>query len=296
MTSRRDFLRLAGVGGVVFASRLAGASPATKRKSGGREDFFFLQLSDTHWGYRGPANPQADLTLKTTIETINGVQAQPDFIVFTGDLTHTTEDEAMRRQRMRELKQLTSALKVKTLYLMPGEHDASLDRGAAYQESFGRPSYSFQHKGIHFFVLDNVSDPEASVGDAQIDWLHGELKKLPREAPIVVFTHRPLFDLYAQWDWTTKDGTKVIDALMPFKNVTVFYGHIHQEHHHKTEHISHHAARSLVFALPAPGSQPKRVPVAWDPASPFKGLGFRKVAGLRYDGEPEITEFPVVDR
>jgi len=60
--------------------------------------------------------------------------------------------------------------------------------------------------------------------------------------------------------------------------VTVFYGHIHQEHHFKTGAIAHHAAQSLIFPLPAPLSQPKRTPVAWDPAHPRRGLGFREIS------------------
>jgi 3',5'-cyclic AMP phosphodiesterase CpdA len=293
--SRRDFLKLVSAGGVVFASGLAGASPLakSKKKSGRFEDFFFLQLSDTHWGFAGPPNPQADMTLKKAVATINSVGRQPDFIVFTGDLTHTTDDAAIRRKRMSEFKQIVSELKVKTLKLMAGEHDASLDAGAAYQEFFGELHYSFDHKGVHFVVLDNVSDPGAAVGDAQIDWLSSDLKRLGRDAPIVVLTHRPLFDLYPQWDWATKDGSKVVDVLMPYKNVTVFYGHIHQENHHKTEHIEHHAARSLIFALPAPGSQPKRAPVPWDTAEPFKGLGYRRVDVEPYDGDTKLIELPV---
>ena len=44
-----------------------------------------------------------------------------------------------------------------------------------------------------------------------------------------------------------------------------------------TGRIAHHAATSLIFPLPAPGSRPKRAPVPWDPAAPYKGLGFREV-------------------
>ena len=44
-----------------------------------------------------------------------------------------------------------------------------------------------------------------------------------------------------------------------------------------TGHIAHHAAKSLMFPLPAPGSQPKRDPIAWDPAQPYRGLGVREV-------------------
>jgi len=109
-----------------------------------------------------------------------------------------------------------------------------------------------------------------------------------------VFTHRPLFDLSPEWDWDTKDGAKVIDVLLPHPHVTVFYGHIHQEHHHRTEHIVHHAARSLIFPLPAPGSVPKKVPLDWDPAAPFQGLGYRKVDATGTEGARQLTELPVV--
>jgi hypothetical protein len=289
--NRRDILRLMGVGGVVFASGLAGAA-TTKKKHESAEDFFFLQLSDTHWGYSGVSNPKADVTLPEAIETINRVSAKPDFIVFTGDLTHTTDDPAERRKRMKEFKQLAARLKVKVLHLLPGEHDAAKDAGQAYHELFGPSHYAFDHKGVHFVALDNVSDPAGAVGAAQIDWLSADLKNTPAAVPVVVFTHRPLFDLYPQWEWSTQDGAKVIDVLTSRKNVTVFYGHIHQEHHQMTADIAHHAARSLIFALPAPGSVPKKVPVTWDPAAPYSGLGYRRVA-LTPNVAPALTELPV---
>lgn len=53
-----------------------------------------------------------------------------------------------------------------------------------------------------------------------------------------------------------------------------------------TDHIAHHAARSLVFALPAPGSQPKRAPLPWDAAHPGRGLGFRDV-----DADPRGPDY-----
>jgi len=189
-----------------------------------------------------------------------------------------TDDEAERHKRMREFKLIVADLKTPVQRYMPGEHDASLDQGKAFQEHFGATHYSFDHKGVHFAVIDNVSDPQAAIGDAQIDWLLSDLKPLPSDAPIVVFTHRPLFDLAPQWDWATKDGSKAIDLLQHWKNVTVFYGHIHQEHHFKTGAIAHHAAQSLIFPLPAPLSQPKRAPVPWDPAHPRRGLGFREIS------------------
>jgi len=289
--SRRDVLRLLGVGGVVFASGLAGAAEGHKRRRP-EDDFFFLQLSDTHWGYAGVSNPQADITLPTAIDTINGLGARPDFVVFTGDLIHTTDDDAVRRKRMTEFKALAARLKVPALHFLAGEHDAAKDAGRAFHDLFGPSHYAFDHKGIHFVALDNVSDPAGAVGAAQIDWLAADLRKTPAAVPVVVFTHRPLFDLYPQWEWATQDGAKVIDVLSSRRNVTVFYGHIHQEHHQMTGHIAHHAARSLVFALPPPGSVPKKAPVTWNPAAPFRGLGYRRVA-LATGAAPSLTELPV---
>ena len=296
MIDRRRFLQLAAVGGgAVFASALPGSVRATgKNGAAGYEEFFFVQLSDTHWGYSGPANPEADSTLRKTVATVNALNIQPDFIVFTGDLTHTTNDSAERRRRLTEFRGIVSELKVKDVRFMPGEHDASLDSGAAYKELFGETHYAFDHKGVHFVTLDNVSDPGASVGETQLQWLKADLAQLGKSTPIVVFTHRPLFDLAPAWDWATRDGAKAIEILMPYANVTVFYGHIHQEHHHQTGHIAHHSAKSLIFPLPAPMSQPKRAPLPWDPARPNKGLGFREVEAEVNDARYKITEFPVV--
>lgn len=271
---RRDFLKLAGLGGVVFASSLG---PWGAALAAARQDFFFVQMTDTHWGFEGPPNPEAKNTLKRAVAAVNQLQRQPDFIIFTGDLTHAAEDDKERLRRMTEFKSIVADLKVKDVRFIPGENDAGLDGGAMYRTMFGAGNYSFDHKAIHFVALDNVSDPNGLIGENQLQWLHADLARFDKSQPIVVFAHRPLFDLYPQWDWATKDGAKAIEIMAPYQNVTVFYGHIHQEHHQMTGTIAHHAAESLIFPFPLAGSQPKRAPVAWDAAHPYKGLGYRSV-------------------
>ncbi len=291
---RRDFLKLAGMGGVVFVSGVGRMAHAAEQK-GAMDDFFFVQLSDTHWGFDGPKiNPDAKGTLQKAVAAVNSLARQPDFIVFTGDLSHTTDDPQERRKRLREFKEIIGQLKVKTIRLMPGEHDASLDNGAAFRELFGETHYTFNHKGVTFIVLDNVSDPTASIGDAQLLWMREELSKVAKDARIVVLTHRPLFNLYPQWDWATRDGAKAMELLMPYRDVTVFYGHIHQENHHVTGHIPHISAKSLIFPLPPPGSLPKRIPIPWDPVFPYKGLGFRGIGTAPVKSEFVITEYPII--
>jgi len=291
---RREFLKLIGVAGVVFVSSLTGNPGFSLSQSKGGQDFFFVQLSDTHWGFEGAQiNPDAKGTLIKAVKEVNGLRQRPDLIVFTGDLTQTTDDTNVRKARMREFKQIVDELDTKLVYFMPGEHDASLDNGETYRDYFGETHYTFDHKGVHFIAIDNVSDPTGSIGEAQLAWLQSELAKRKPDDNIVVLTHRPLFDLYPQWDWATKDGQKALDLLMPYKNVTVFYGHIHQENHHMTGHIAHHSAKSLMVPLPAPGSMPKRQPIPWSSSEPYKGMGFRNVHSEFERNKFDMTEYPV---
>jgi 3',5'-cyclic AMP phosphodiesterase CpdA len=297
-------LKLTTLGGVVFASNifrgLAGcgsgsASNPTPRPGsprGAQEDFFFLQLSDTHWGFSGPAvNPEPRLELPGAIAMINAAASKPDFVMFTGDLTHNTDDIAVRRQRMLEFKQVVSTLQIDMVKFIPGEHDAGDDRGGAFREVFGDTYYSFAHKGIHFIALDNVSDPTSNLGDAQLAWLQNDLAALDAGTPIVVFAHKPLWLLRPDWDWLTFDGSKATDMLMPFDNVTVFFGHIHQELHYMTGHIPHYAARSLMFVLPSPDVDADvPTPLPWNPAHPNGGLGYRSIDASAGPGNYQVTE------
>src|SRR5437879_6805914 len=165
---RREFIQLAGlatagVAGVVFSSGLGGVSLAAGR--GRAEDFMFLQMSDLHWGFTGPAvNPDAEGTLDKAIAHVNALPNQPDFIVFTGDLTHTTDDPQERRKRLAHVRDAVGKLKGRTHRYLAGEHDASLDRAQAFKEFFGETRYTFDHKGVHFIVLDKVSDPTGTLG------------------------------------------------------------------------------------------------------------------------------------
>lgn len=47
---RRQFMRLAAVGGLAYASGLRGWQ-AMAAATGQRDDFYFVQLSDSHWGF-----------------------------------------------------------------------------------------------------------------------------------------------------------------------------------------------------------------------------------------------------
>jgi 3',5'-cyclic AMP phosphodiesterase CpdA len=285
--SRRDFLAMAGVGGLVFASGLPGCASTM----GTGADFSFVQLTDIHWGYGNPkVNPDTRGTFTRALAAVNALEQKPDFVVFTGDLTQTTDDPKVRRQRLREFQDMSKSLNVPVRYFA-GEHDASLDRGEAYLEVFGGAMYyTFEHKGIHFIVLDNISDPAPILGAKQIAWLKDDLAKQRADQPIVVLTHRPLFSMYPQWDWATRDGQQAIDLLMPFKNVTVFYGHVHHEHHFNTGHIPHHAAKAVMFPLSPVGSMANKTQLPWNAAKPYDGLGWRTVRATASGAAQQMRE------
>src|SRR5262249_57552895 len=86
---RRELMKLLGLGGVVLGSGLPGFSLAAS-KGKPAEDFMFLQLSDAHWGFSGPPNPEADKTLKEAVQAANASKLKPDFIGFTAHRTPTT--------------------------------------------------------------------------------------------------------------------------------------------------------------------------------------------------------------
>jgi 3',5'-cyclic AMP phosphodiesterase CpdA len=288
--NRRDFMRVSGtsigIGALLHFAPFAGsASGGVFRKffhgSNGEAPgpFSIVQLSDTHVGFQGPPNPLGIRAFERAVDVINALHPQPDLILFTGDLTHDSEDTSEHAKRMKSFKSIADRLKVKKRMVVPGEHDAALDGGELFREHFGEMHYSFDHRGVHFVALDNVSRGRPIVGADQIAWLKNDLARYPKTAPIVVFTHRPLFDLKPEWEWFTRDGDEVMNVLAPYEAVTVLYGHIHRLDHERRGNAQHYAARSLIFAFPDPAITSDKKPLPFDREQPFRNLGVRTISG-----------------
>lgn len=282
---RRDFLKISGaaLGGAAllrFTSTAEASSFLRGRNGEAPSPFSIVQLSDTHVGFQGPPDPLGTKAFERAVEMVNALDPQPDLVLFTGDLTHDSEDPAEHARRMASFRSIGDRLRVKKRYHVPGEHDAALDGGVLFRENFGESHYSFDHRGVHFVALDNVSLGKPVVGGTQIEWLKRDLSRYPTTAPVIVFTHRPLFDLKPEWEWFTGDGDAVMNVLAPYDNVTVLYGHIHRADHHTAGRVQHHAARSLIFAFPDPATAAEKKPLAFDSAHPFRNLGIRRVSSV----------------
>jgi 3',5'-cyclic AMP phosphodiesterase CpdA len=239
-------------GGVPRSLGLLGEANA--QSAGG---FTFLQISDSHLGFGGPANPNALGTLEAAINQIKALPARPAFMIHTGDITHLS-----KASQFDDAERLISQARLDVHYV-PGEHDV-LDEGMKlYGERYGRGTkgagwYSFDAAGVHFIGLVNVVNLKAggmgNLGDEQLAWLESDLAGRSASTPIVVFAHIPLWVIYQQWGWGTDDGGRVLDLLKRFGSVTVLNGHIHQIIQKVEGNIAFHTARSTAFPQPAPGT------------------------------------------
>jgi 3',5'-cyclic-AMP phosphodiesterase len=240
----------------------------------------FVQISDTHIGFKKPANEHVKETLQKTIDAINSLPVPPAFVVHTGDISHLSKPEEFDLA-----KQLLSQLKV-PLFTLPGEHDTIGDRGKAYEEAFPRKDAReglqvWDQAGIHFISLTNVLDfgttGAGKLGQAQLDLLEKDLVGQKQDTPLVVFSHIPLYNLYPKWGWATADSARLVSLLSRFASVTVLTGHIHQVIEHSEGKIRFHSAAATAFPLPAPGHGEQPTPVKLPAKHLLTALGFRTV-------------------
>jgi 3',5'-cyclic-AMP phosphodiesterase len=239
-------------------------------------EMHFVQISDSHMGFSKPANPDVAGTLRATIDKINALPQEPDFIIHTGDLSHTS-----KASEYDALDQILKSAKPKEVFYVPGEHDTSVDDGKLYMERFGKNAkgrgwYSFTHKDVHFVGLSNVAALEGlgKLGPEQIQWLQADLKAQPASRPIVVFAHIPLWSVYPDWGWGTEDSAEALSAMKRFGSITVLNGHIHQVMQKVEGNVTFHTAMSTAFpqAAPAPDKKPGPMKVADDKLKSVLGI------------------------
>jgi 3',5'-cyclic AMP phosphodiesterase CpdA len=243
--------------------------------------FSFVQISDSHIGYTGPANADVRGTLAQTVKDINAMAVQPSFVIHTGDVTHLS-----KQTEFDDAKSIMSALRA-PLITIPGEHDVIGTEGPKrYAASFarrdaqGRGWSSWDQGGIHFVALINVGEGETMgiLGDEQLAWLEKDLAARKSDTPIVVFGHVPLFAVAPEWGWTTGDGTKAIAMLRRFSAATVLNGHIHQIVEHTDGAIRFATARATAFPQAAPGTPGASPgPLKPAPGTLLDVLGYRTV-------------------
>jgi 3',5'-cyclic AMP phosphodiesterase CpdA len=301
---RRGFLRCmawAGTGlvwtvdGGILRSRTLADEGAAKREAGA---FRFVQISDTHMGFKGDANPEADASFARAIARIQAVAPSPPLLLHTGDVSHSQKAGAFDTVAAR-----LQEVRAGATYFIPGEHDVFVDGGKEFLARFGAGTRgngwrSFDLGGVHFAGLVNVlaykGEGIGMLGADQLAWLRSDLESLSASTPVVLYAHVPLWSVYPKWGWATADGEQALSLVRRFGSVTVLNGHIHQILQKVEGNVAFHTAASTAFPQPAPGAAPAPGPMKV-PAERLGGLlGVRSVTYVPRAGPLAVVDHPLV--
>src|SRR5687767_15005473 len=118
-----------------------------------KEPFRVAYISDSHL-YEKKLNDRFVNALMRAVDDVNALDPQPDFVLYGGDLAQLGQPRELDLGA-EILKQLKAPVR-----MMVGEHDWYLDMGEKWRDLFGAPSYSFDHKGVHFVVLNSVVEKD----------------------------------------------------------------------------------------------------------------------------------------
>ena len=220
------------------------------------QDFTFLFLTDTH------LQPELHATEGCSMAFKKARTLHADFAIQGGD--HIFDGLAVPLSRSLPLfktyDETQQQLGLKTYHTL-GNHDLLGIYKASgmtpddpmygkvyFEQHIGPLHQSFDHKGVHFIVLDSIGlTPERGyyglVDAPQLAWLKSDLAKLPAGTPIIVSVHVPLISAYAEYN-------KPLDTPAKYNSLTVsnaweiwplFQGHnvlgVLQGHTHVNERV-----------------------------------------------------------
>jgi hypothetical protein len=286
--SRRQLIRhgawfgaavgLAVVGGEVL-SHVATTPAATDTRPAVR----FAQISDSHIGFNGTANPDVVGSFELAIKQVNNLSYTPDFVIHTGDLTHLATPA-----QFDQVNQMMSRLNTPHVFTVPGEHDSIDDAGQKYRAVFGAGSrgdgwYSFDIAGVHVIGLVNTLNLKklGHLGADQLEFIEKDVAALSPDTPIIVFSHIPLFAMYPDWGWGTDDATQALSYLRRFSSVTCLNGHVHQLFSKTEGNVAFYSGTTTAYPLPHPGDGPGPKPLNLPAGKLHDALGIREVSYTR---------------
>lgn len=227
--------------------------------------FFFIQMADPQFGmFASVSELNAEqveerrsrgIFLRVASERIVGFsnesslyelaiehanRLRPEFVVICGDMVH----DSANSDQLAEIRRITSMLSDDIpIYWVPGNHDVgdvpTSETLAGYRERFGDDSYSFDHGGSHFVVINSgicfnpVNVPDE--WEALVNFLKADLASARSNGidHAVVFTHHPLFLERADEDDSyfniPMERRRILLDIFKSNGVSaVFAGHLHR--------------------------------------------------------------------
>ena len=298
--SRRIFLRRSLATGVAMGAA-AGWLPLINTMEiahAAGESFRFAWISDTHL-YPEDLNERFVEKTVRAIEDVKAMKPPADFLIFGGDLAQLGDPVELDLGN-----RLLKELKIKQV-IIPGEHDWYLDLGKKWRNLYGDTYWKFDHKGVRFVGLDTVTNapdywsatkmtPEermghmsaldgtvagawAGLGDKQLKWLQDTVADWPKDQPLVLFSHNPLYEYYPPWNFWVRDWQQVHEILASHKNVTNIHGHTHQPLYNEIGAMRSIGMLATSWPWPyAPEGVPKytKAMIRVDPGDQFDGVGW----------------------
>ncbi len=273
--NRRDVLKNGGA--ILAASSLPISMVELAFGADSDQNFTFAYISDSHiTQIKGNDFVRNwDRGLIRAVAEANLMDPKPDFVFYGGDIAQLGKPEEIDHGL-----DILGALRGDVHYVM-GEHDYYVDLGEYWRKQLGPDHYSFDHKGVHFVVLNSILTHESwmhqkwdtgmdrmkqmarldnpngqpfMVGEKQRNWMKDDLSKISKDTPVVVLSHSPLQKIFKSWNFWTDDAEEVQALLKPFDKVTVLYGHVHQIQTNQIGNISFHAAMATAWPWPYPST------------------------------------------
>ena len=262
------------------------------------QSFRFAWVSDTHL-YPKDVNTRFVDKAVRAFKEVQAMNPPADFMIFGGDIAQLGDPVELRLGA-----ELLKEVKIKT-YFIPGEHDWYLDMGATWNKTFGASPWTFDHKGVRIIGLDTVSFAEdfwtsrkyspaermghmatldgtlggawSAVGQKQLRFINSTLANWPKNQPVIIFSHTPLYEYYPAWNFWVRDWREVQEVLKPWTNVTNVHGHVHQPLYNEIGTMRSIGMLATSWPWPyAPEGVPAltRPMLRADPGDHFDGVGW----------------------
>lgn len=256
--NRRGFLSMMGgtaaAAALPWGDRAFGAGPAN--------EFSFIFLTDCH------EQPELEGVHGTDLAMQEARKIKADFAIQGGD--HVFDALGVSKDRATQLfdqyGKTEQDLGLKVHHTI-GNHDCFGVYTASgvpttdpaygkkmYADRFGPTYYSFEHKGVHFVILDSIGITpdrfyEARMDDDQLAWLGKELAGVPTGQPIVVVTHIPLVTALPSYTIPTPQAAHGNGFVNGPAAIKLFEGHnvlaVLQGHTHVNEEVVWHGVPYL---------------------------------------------------
>jgi len=224
--------------------------------------------------------------------------AQPDFIVHTGDLVENGNDTTLWPIFFDAEREI---LRKAAFFPTPGNHERNSKNYYEFMDS--RPYYSFDWGGVHFALIDsdlpNVA-PTKRERDAfwkqQTEWLEDDLQNADKADFRFVFAHHPPITAVRKRQGNN-DHMVALEPLFEKHRVqAAFFGHDHNYQHYLKDSIHYFVTGGGGAPLydvdtPPPGIT-KKVEITENFLKVTVDGKKVRVEGIRPDGTSiEVTEF-----